>query len=626
MSNADAIHEFGRFRFDAADATLFLDGAVVTLSPRTAAVLSVLLTNRGRSVSRAELERAVWGETFVDANNLHQQIAALRKIVGREWIETVPRRGYRFAAEGEMPAADRLSPEREASTGEEAIGDDHSRREAGREEWRSRRRAVGRSLVGAVAALILASCIILYVRKPPSPFRADSMAILPLKALDDSTDGYLTLGLTDALIAKLSSSLPIDVRPLSAVEGYRRLQDDAATAGRRLHVDAVLDGTAQRHGDRVRVSFRLIDVASGRQVWTASYVESLGDLFALQEDVSADVAETLSLRIAPRTDGKRYLGIDPYVVEMYLRGRHYFARREREEFAKSIVAFEKALARDPSFAPAWAGLGDVLNFVGRTDEAKEAARRALRLDPSLADAYATLGNAAFFRDWDFTAAESAFQRAIELNPSCTNARHWYAYLLAAGGRMREAMGELEEARRIDPLSLPISSSIGTLLYFDGRIDEAIAAYQRAAELDPQYAQVQLELGLAHAAKGERDQALLAFARSGVPDFSSADSPSYAYAATLRGDHGAARQALARAARRADASNTDRSIWIAATFVQLGDHDSATEWLRRAIEGHGADALFIHLDPRFAPLRSSPRFRQLLAPMPSVLRQAQRASS
>ena len=586
MSTGDRLHRFGPFGFDEAGLTLVRDENAIPLTPRSAGVLAVLLRQRGRVISREELEREVWGETFVDPNNLHQQIAALRKILGPEWIETIPRRGYRFPAPAPPPGPTPVPSNR------------------------PRLRIYG----AALGVLALASCILLYARKPePAPIRADSIAVLPLKTIGNHDhDEYLSLGLTDALITRMSSLRAIDVRPLSAVQEYRTLSSDAVTAGRRLHVDAVLDGTTQRIGDRMRLTFRLIEVGTGRQLWAHTYDESLGNIFLVQDRVSSAVMEAFAVRLEPATAEKR-AGTDPYVAEMYLRGRHHFARRTADDIHKSAAYFQKAVTRDATFAPAWVGLGDAMHFLDRPVEAKAAAERALRLDSTLADAHATLGNILFFRERKLADAERAFLRAIELNPSCTKARHWYAYLLAVRGDMPRAHKEVEQARRIDPLSLPIMTSVGTLLYYEGRIEEAIAAYERVLDLDPHYAQAHGELAMAYAAKGDYVRAAASLVRSQAAALNDPHSPQTAYLHALRGDKRAAARTLAAASARDVTGDgvTAHAITIAATHALLGNDEAAIEWLARAASGRGGDALLIGLDQRFSRLRRNNRFQQVV---------------
>ena len=451
------IYEFGDFRLDAARRLLTgRDGRPVPLTPKPFETLLYLVEHGGTVLDKDELLRAVWPDTAVEENNLSQCISQLRRALGEKpgqhrYIVTVSGRGFRFVApvsvstDGQASAgAATPSPGPEAERSEDLATD--ARRTAGRAGGlKSNLRFVALAsvlFVGlASAGLFLwrartgtapASSLESSAAPPPVPAASSvkTVAVLPFKPLvQGAQDQALELGMADTLIAKLSNSREVVVRPISAVRRFGALEQDPQAAGRELNVEAVLDGHIQRRGERIRVTARLLNVGDGRQLWAGQFDEKMPDIFAVQDAISERVASALALTLTGE-ERSRIKRRDTGNVEAYqlcLRGRYFLSKRRPDALHRAVEHFRQAIALDPNYALAYAGLADAYGFLlnaeyggmpprEMTPKAKEAALKAVALDDTLAEAHAVLGRIlGFERDWH--AAGRELQRAIELDPN-----------------------------------------------------------------------------------------------------------------------------------------------------------------------------------------------------------------
>jgi DNA-binding winged helix-turn-helix (wHTH) protein/TolB-like protein/Tfp pilus assembly protein PilF len=378
-------------------------------------------------------------------------------------------------------------------------------------------------LVGLLAALVylwLSSRPLPAAQTPAPP---GSIAVLPFRPLGmAASDDYLGLGMADALITKLSNIRQISVRPTSAVVKFASSggQTDPIAAGRELNVDSVLEGSIQRAGDRMRVTVQLVSVRESRPLWAHTFDERLTDIFAMQDSISAQVAQALTLKLTgeeQRLLAKRYTeNVEAY--QSYLRGRYFWNKRNEEALARSIAYFDEAIASDPGYALAYAGLADAHSVIGfyqfgklppeqSFQKAKTAALKALELDDTLAEAHASLALSVGDVDADDAAAEREFKRAIALNPNYATAHHWYSDFLASTGRPAEAMLEIRRALELDPLSLVINATLGERLYHERKYDEAIAQLRKTLEMDADFGPAHYLLGLALEQKNLYDEAV-----------------------------------------------------------------------------------------------------------------------
>ena len=594
-------YEFGAFRFDASERVLYRGSEIVPLTPKAADTLLVLLERRGRVVEKSELIKLIWPETFVEEGGLARNISVLRKTLGDEpdgsrFIETIPRRGYRFVA----PLKD----------------------ESGRPERRAhgRRRTV--LAISAAAILIGAVAGFLYLRKgsdSASRFRATSIAVLPLKNLSkDSAEEYVSEGMTDELATVLAKT---GVRVIGP-DSVRRLRPGAPLdeIGRQLKVDAVIQGTVLGSGDRVRINAQLIDVATGRLVWAESYQRSAPDVLNLQAEVAGAIAREVKASVAPGANAApiRPRVVVPEAYHAYLKGRFFWNKRTEAGLRKAVEAFSAAVAMDAAYAPAYAGLADSYALLGSNfydaippreamPKAKAAALKALELDPSLGEAHTSLGYVLMAYEWDLSAAEKEFQQAIRSNPGYPTAHHWYAHFLLAAGRPEQAAAEMKSAQSLDPLSLPVNAGVGWCSYLGRRYDEAIGEYRKTLDLDADFALARQALGMALEQKGAHSEAIAEFQKAVALSGGSASTIASLGHAQARA--GAKVDAQVQLDRLAELSKRKYvpAIYRTLIYLGLGDRDSAAAWFSRALTERSEYFLYCKLDPLFDPVRSDKRF-------------------
>lgn len=592
---ANRIYSFGQFRLDATERVLLRDGSPVSLTPKAIETLVVLVENSGHIVEKDDLMKSVWPDTFVSEDSLTRNVSLLRKILGDatddQFIETLPRRGYRFTANVELDDDSDVIISRRARMRiiTEEVDDEEG-------DARTSKRL---SLKAAVR----------------------SLAVLPFKSLgSDSADEYLGLGLADALITKLSNIRQVIVRPTSAVLKYVGLSEDTASIGRQLQVEAVLEGGIQRVGDRFRVTVQLISVEEGAPVWAETFNEKFTDIFGVEDSVSEQVVAALTLKLSEAESKlltKRYTE-DPEAYEAYLKGRHFCNKRTPEGLKKAIEYFEQAIGFDPNYALAYAGLADCYNIAGfwvylspedAFPKAAAAATEALKLDDTLAEAHASLAWATLHYDRDRLTAEMEYMRAIELNPGYVTAHQWYALLLMQEARFGEASSELRRAQEIDPLSLAVNFNIGLLLIFTKRYDEAIAELRRTLELEPNYFIARSFLALSYWFKAMPEECLAEYQR--CVDLSSANLAALGFGYAITGNSAEARAVLHELEDGVSYAYVS-PVSLAQIYLHLGETDRAIEYLERGYRERDPWLLWNKVNPVFDSLHSDPRFQDLLA--------------
>lgn len=394
---------------------------------------------------------------------------------------------------------------------------------------------------------------------------------------------------------------------------------------RDLQVDALVEGTVVRSGNRVRITASLVQVSPERHLWAEAYERDLNDVLRLQGDVARAIVHEIRVALTPKERSHLASGeaVDPQVYEGYLKGRFFWNRRTEADLHKAIDAFQSIIERDPRYAPAYAGLADAYISLGYLDylppreadsKAKAAALQALEIDETLAEAHTSLAAALQYLDRDWKAAEQEFLRALELNPSYATAHHWYAQLLAQLGRSEESLEESTRAQRLDPLSLVISASLGNRLYFAREYDQALEQLRKTLELDSNFALAHWNLGQTYEAKGLFPEAMDAYTRAAAL---SANSPaslaSLARASARRGREADARRllsALHGRSRQTYVSPFD----VALVHLGLAEHEEACAWLEKAYDDRSNRLAFMAVDPSLDVLRSHPCFHDLLRRM------------
>lgn len=640
-------YEFGPFRVDPVKRLLLRDGQAVAVTSKVFDTLLALVEHHGQLLPKDELMERLWPDTVVEENNLTQQISVLRKALGERsgehrYIVTVPGRGYSFVAEV-REVYDR---------GPDLILEQYTRSsitiavEEGDQNARGVTYAGGAKLPPAAASsagrrprtyfialglLVLLGPITFLTyrqfanapRRPAPGAPPKSIAVLPFKSLTPGPgDDLLGAGMSDTLIAKLSNLREIKVRPTSSVIKYAGAPQDTLAAGRELGVDSVLEGTVQRAGDRVRVTVQLLDVRDGQPLWADSFDGRLGDIFAVQDAISEQVARAMLTRLDGRERErlrKHHTGsVEAY--EAYLRGRHFWNKRTEEGLRKSIEYFQRAIDLDRSYALAYAGAADAYGvLVGyKLDtqaaeegvrRAKAAAIRALEIDETLAEAHTSLAFIKYHYDCDNAGAEREYLRAIELNPNYPTARHWYADFLLMTYRPEEAMAEIRRAQELDPLSPIINSTLAEHLYFALRYDEAAAQLKKTLEIDPDFYIARYLLGLTYEQKGMYGDAISefrkAYALAGNKGALTVAALGHAYAVSGREDE--ARRALGELFKL----DHTAPYAVATVYAGLGDRRQAFEWLQKARRDKVKVGWLLKTDPRWESFRSDPTFRDFL---------------
>lgn len=448
--------------------------------------------------------------------------------------------------------------------------------------------------------------------------------MLPFKPLvNEGRDEALELGMADTLIARLSASRELVVLPISSVRRYGGLEQDPMAAGRELGAQAVLDGTIQRSGDRVRVTVRLLRVSDGETLWSGRFDDQkFGDIFAVQDSISERVAAGLALRLTGEERERlvRRHTADPEAYDLYLKGRFFISLAQPRQ---AIELFERAVNKDPNFALAHAGLADIYSRLPIAADvpsreaiprATEAALKALEIDDRLAEAYTALGWIDFYYEWDWEGSEANHRRALEINPGDFSARLGYAHLLSNTSRHEEALREVERAIRLDPLS-PLANALkGQFLFHARRYPEAVEQLRKTLEINPAFWVALVQLGRSYEREGRYEEAFQAFrkARESGGTTAPLSFAGYTYAASGRREE--AEHVLRELLRSLSEGAYVPPYNVALIYHGLGDTTEAMRWLERAYDERDARMVFLGVDPLWDSLRSDARYTGLLERM------------
>ncbi len=471
-----------------------------------------------------------------------------------------------------------------------------------------------RLLWGTVAAVVaaLAVAAALYFR-PASSAPIDSLAVLPFANADPNTE-YLSDGITESLINNLSRLPQLRVLPRSTVFRYKGQQADPQKAGRDLKVRAVLTGRVVQRGDGLSIQAELVDVEKESQLWGERYNRRLADAAAVEEEIAREIAGKLELRLSARRrtqDGEAY--------QEYLKGRYHWNRRTGEAMKTAVGHFEAAIARDPNFALAHAGLADSYGlmpfFAGAPPRevfprARNAAERALAIDDTLAEAHNSLAWVKYRYDWDFSGAEKEFQRALALNPNYPTAHQWYSIYLSTLGRFEEALAAARRAQQLEPLSLIIQSTLGDNLENARRYEQATEQYRAVLGLDPNFAYARWMLGRTYILRSMFPQAIAEIEAAVKLDSAQGSIGLLGVAYGMSGNRVKARKILDELMDR-NQRGSSLALSIAQVHMGLGEKDRAFEWLDKAVEQRQDNVVYLKVDPLYDPLRSDPRFAVLL---------------
>lgn len=548
-------------------------------------------------------------------------------------VDAYQRFAQRLAAELELePSAETrdlltaITSRVQVATGAELITPTPIAAPAAQQPPRTRRRRV--ALLVLVGGLVLGGALVLGVRWRNAPGHSAgttvrSIAVLPFANLSsDSANQYFSDGMTDELIAALSEVNGLRVAARTSSFAFKNRGLSAKDVARELNVGLVLEGSVRREQNRLRITVQLVDAAGDHTLWSNTYDRELRDVFAVQAAISREVVNALKIRLIDGQERPRGRTTDVETYDLYLWGRYYWNARSLESLRTALGYFERAVARDSLYAPAFTGLADSYNLIAVYDQpptqvmpkAKAAAERALALDETQSEAHAALAYIATWYEWDWAAAEPHFQRALELNPSNATAHHWYSLYLAATGRASEALAEMDFARELDPTSLFLRGATGVRLYFARDYARAADHLEPILALDPRGTPSHAWLGLVYVQLNRVEEAIahLEKSRQLVND-----QPGVLAALAI---------AYGAAGRRTDALDIMRTLetraqreyfahsWLARAYAALGDHERALIWFEKAYEERDGWLTFAGIDPALDPLRGDSRFQRILERM------------
>src|SRR5580700_8299786 len=626
---------FDEFEVDLRSGELWERGNRLRLQDQPFQVLRVLLERRGEIVTRDELKQTLWpADTFVDFDDgLNTAVRKIRGVLGDSaekprYIETIPRRGYRF-----MGCLSNLRPAVLSSPAEESNASPV--REFSRPDlsapvvlpapaqllsirWRL-------LLTAAAALALFSTALVLYrgssARRTSQP-RIKSLAVLPLKNLSaDPTQEYLADGMTEALIGRLAGIHDLRVISRTSVMQYKDTKEGLPEIAKTLGVDAIVEGSVIRDGNRIRVHAQLIRAATDEHFWSEAYDRELRNVLSLQSDVAQSIARRVEVTITEEEHARLSSArtVDPEAYEAYLKGRYYWNKRTADSMPKAALYFEQAISRDPGYGAAYSGLADCNSglawhgFMSPAEvlpKAYAAAQKAVEIDPQSAEAHASLA-LVLDHKWDWAGAEVEFKRALELNSKYANAHHWYGDYLSIQGRHEEALVEAKRALELDPLNLMIGTWVGLRYYLARRYDVAIEQSQNTVDLDPNFAAAHLSLGESYVQQGKHKEGLDELQKAASL---SGDSPLYmaqvGVSLALAGEKKEARRAI-RELQDISGKRYVSPYGVAQIYATLNDKEQTYKWLETAYRDRAVWMSYLAVDPVFDSIRSEERFRGLL---------------
>jgi TolB-like protein/DNA-binding winged helix-turn-helix (wHTH) protein/Tfp pilus assembly protein PilF len=611
-----AILRFGVFEVDVRAGELRKQGVRIKLQEQPFHVLTVLLQRPGALVTREELRSQNWpADTFVDFDNsLNTAINKLREALGDSadnprFIETLPRRGYRFLASVSGIEGDA----RGYRNGEVGSG------------MRRFRWTVALVLFAVIAAALFVlnifrvrDRILGSTRIPP----IQSLAVLPLTNLSGDPDQeYFSDGMTDALITDLAQMGSVKVISRTSIMRYKKTDKPLPEIARELNVDGIVEGTVQRSGGRVRITAQLIHGLSDKHLWANTYERDLRDVLALQDEVARAIVGEIRIKVAPQDQVAKATrhAANPEAYDLYLRGLVYSRHEGVDSKRTSVDYFNRAIQLEPEWAEPYAQLARSYDWIAGTGghpefypKAKAAALDAIRMDDSLAEAHTALAFSLFNYDWDWAGASREYQRALQLNPNYSEAHHAYAELLMASGKNNEAVSEIERAEELDPLLPALRVNVGMVYSCVGRHDAAIEQLRNTTRLNPDYDVGYSGLGIAYLRKAMYPEAIANLEKALDMDKDDPDvildvvELAYGYAAAGRKNE--ARKMLSEL-EKAEANG--RSLELYSIYFALGEKERGLAWLEKAFKDKSESLLYLRCWPEFDRMRADPRFADLV---------------
>jgi TolB-like protein/DNA-binding winged helix-turn-helix (wHTH) protein/Flp pilus assembly protein TadD len=634
-----SVVRFGTYEVSLQSGEVRKAGVRIRVQQQPMKLLEILLERPGEVVTREELRSRVWAdESFGDFDQaVNISIAKLRSALGDSaenprFIETLPKRGYRFIADVSVVDADGRPKVPESAAGDLPGSQKQKKTEPGDKlqgsglEVASKRRLWPRHWIIVALALVLSLPILaiwLFRSRSPVPTGIRSLAVLPLDNLSgDASQNYFADGMTDELITDLAQISALRVISRTSVMAYKGARKPLPQIARELNVDAVIEGTVLHSGDQVRITAQLIEASTDKHLWSQSYEGELRDTLAVQNRVARAIADQIRINLTPREQAalKNVKVVNPQAYESYLKGRYFWNKRTADGLKVALAYFNQAIEEDPKYAQAYSGLADTYALLGDWQyavmtpkeafpKAKAAAIKALELDSALGEAHNSLAFVLDGFDWDFESAGKEFQQAIELNPGYATAHHWYAWHLSLLGRYDEAIAEMRKAENLDPLSLIINADLAELLVLAHSYDESIQQSRKTMEMDPNFALAHNQLAQAYLQKHMYEEAVTELQKAvqlsgGSPTCVANLARAYA----VSGKKSEAAKLLSDLKKRSNPGDS-HAAEIAMIYASLGDTDQAMNWLEKGYEERFNPGVLLR--PGFDPLRSDLRFQNLV---------------
>jgi TolB-like protein/DNA-binding winged helix-turn-helix (wHTH) protein/Tfp pilus assembly protein PilF len=608
-----AVFQFGDYELDLGRYQLRREGRVAKLEKIPMELLVLLVSRRGELVTREEIDGHLWGsEVFVDTQQgINTAIRKIRLALrdnpdAPRFVQTVVGKGYRFLAPVTV-----VEPVIEVLP---SLAIPKGRR---RRWW----------IPATVVTLAILLSGLWSVNRRGTPLangqQIRSIAVLPLENLSGNpAEEYFADGMTEALITNLAKIRDLRVISRTSVMSYKTARKPLPEIVQALEVDAVVEGSVVRSGNRVRITAQLISATTDQHLWAEEYNRDLHDIISLQNEVASAIVREIRVTLTP--DQQRALAsrpaVSPVAYEAYLKGRYSWNQRTEEGMRKGIEFFQQAIELDPTNALAYSGLADCytglgyLSYLAPKDAfppARAAAARAVELDSTVAEPHASLGYAKLYYEWDWAGAEREFRSAIALNPNYATGHHWFSVYLTAMGRHEEALAEIRRAQELDPLSLAINTDIGFEAYYSGRYDDAVRQLHAVLTVNAGFPLAHLWLGRTYQQMSRYPQAIAEYDKTQVvlgdwPVTLAALGNAYGFLQ----ERGKASDILEKM-RELSRQEYVTAYGVALVYAGLGEKDQAFDWLDKGVEERTHWLVWLKLDPRWVKIRSDPRFASLL---------------
>src|SRR5213083_64018 len=619
-----SVVRFGTYEVSLQSGEVRKAGVKIRVQQQPMKLLEILLERPGEVVTREELRGRVWAdESFGDFDQaVNIAIGKLRSALGDSaenprYIETLPKRGYRFIAEVSVVAADDRTKRPESAAGDKPGTESGLQLQGAgstvapkRRQWPTRRVIVALTLV--LSLPILAVWLIRSRGRAPTGIR--SLAVLPLDNLSgDASQNYFADGMTDELITDLAQISALRVISRTSVMVYKGARKPLPQIARELNVDAVVEGTVLHSGKQVRITAQLIRAPADKHLWAQSYEGDVRDTLALQKKVARAIVEQIRIKLTPQEDAvlENVKVVNPEAYDNYLKGRYFWNKRTADGLKKASYYFNRAIEGDPNYSLPYTGLADIHQLSDHPQLAREEVQKALDLDDQLPEAHNSLARLLYLFNRDWEGADREFKRALELDHNYAPAHHWYSMYLAVEGRKEQALAEAQKASELDPLSPVVGANLAKILQEAGHNDKAIEQAKKTLDLEPDSAVTHAVLGVVYQDKRMYTEAITEYKRAlqfGGPPGEVRGLLGYAYA--VSGNRTDAEKIIAEL-KALWPRHTHAALDLAVVFSGLGNKENALYWLEKAQEMHVSDLIGIRQDSHFVEVRSDPRFQALV---------------